>query len=120
MRRLTGQGFIPNSIHVQSCDPPFDQVVSTEPLPNTQVRRGSTVNFTIQDQILLIVPDVVNQVRSQAVSIVQGTQLVADTTDVPSRAGPYEIVLRTNPPAGTQVPCGSHVILEVKVPPAEP
>jgi len=90
---------------------PAGQVVSTTPPAGSQVAKGSTVTVNVsKGPDLVPVPNVIGMRRPDAVAALQQAGLAPK---VFGPDGPKRTVIGTNPPAGTQVPRGSTVEVDV-------
>jgi beta-lactam-binding protein with PASTA domain len=107
---LRGQGLAVETTSLVSSKP-RGTVLSQSPAAGTRVAKDSTVVIRIS-RGLLSVPDVVGQTRVTALAAVRAAGLVPQAFNVPS-AQPKGTVLAQRPQAGTRVPDGSKVRLNI-------
>jgi beta-lactam-binding protein with PASTA domain len=107
---LRAQGLAVETASVAS-NKPRGTVLSQSPAAGTRVAKDSTVVIRIS-RGLLSVPDVVGQTRVTALAAVRAAGLVPQAFNVRS-AQPKGTVLAQRPQAGTRVPGGSKVRLNI-------
>jgi serine/threonine-protein kinase len=110
-RILRDAGLKPEKHEVQDEVNAAGKVTGQEPLANTEVRRGSTVSYTVSTGAPIVeVPDVRNRLVDAARETLTGAGFRADVREVNSDRDPGT-VLDQNPAAGTRQPKGSVITL---------
>ena len=90
------------------------QVIGQDPVPGTLRAPGTAIELVVgQKRPMLQVPDVTGQDRSTAVTTLQGIGLKVSVQQVSSSTAPAGTVVATRPGAGTSVPKGSSVSVDV-------
>ena len=107
---LRGKGLVVETASVSS-EKPSGIVLAQSPAAGESIAKGSTVQIRIS-RGLALVPDVTGQSRGTAVSTLRGAGLVPAVVNVPSPQ-PRGIVVAQRPLAGTRVPQGSRVQINV-------
>ena len=86
-----------------------DTVIRTSPAAGSQINVGSTVSLVLRN-LQVIVPDVAGQTDAAARTAITAANLTpGTTTDENQIAGTDDRVIRTDPPAGSQVDDGTTV-----------
>ena len=116
--KLTADGLVVRNTAQISSDAP-GTVISTDPPPNSLVKKGDTVTLTVATAQKVTVPSgITNTSLSNAESLLQGAGLGFTVTNVPNNAT-QGTVLSSNPTSGTRVPKGSSVALSVSSGPSD-
>jgi serine/threonine-protein kinase len=87
-------------------------VVSTDPTPGTKVARDSDVTVSISRGPTKV-PNVVGMTQSDAEQLIRARGFVPKTSDDNNSTEPAGTVTDQTPPAGTQLPQGSTVFIQV-------
>jgi serine/threonine-protein kinase len=116
---LIAAGLVPEREDVES-DRPAGEVLAQDPQEGTTVRAGDTVTLQVSlGKPKVTIPDLVDRTQVAAASQLGALGLVVgDPVEEPSDSIAQGRVIRTDPPAGTEVEEGSTVILIVSSGPA--
>jgi beta-lactam-binding protein with PASTA domain len=110
--KLTDDGLVVKDTSQISTDAP-GTVISTDPPPNSLVKKGDTVTLTVATAQKVTVPAGITQTSlSNAESLLQSAGLGFTVTNVPNNAT-LGTVLSSTPPPGARVAKGSTVALSV-------
>ncbi|HEV3228397.1 MAG TPA: Stk1 family PASTA domain-containing Ser/Thr kinase [Solirubrobacteraceae bacterium] len=110
---ITAAGFRATVVKQDSSQQP-GTVIDQSPAANTMAPRGSTVTLTVARQPKVVVPSVVGQTESQAVSTLAAAGFGASTVDQPiTTAAQDGTVISQTPAAGQKVKPGSTVTLVI-------
>jgi serine/threonine-protein kinase len=116
--KLTADGLVVKNTAQVSSDAP-GTVISTDPPPNSLVKKGDTVTLTVATaEKVTVPPGITNTSLSNAESLLQSVGLGFTVTNVPNNAT-QGTVLSSNPSSGTRVPKGSSVALSVSSGPSD-
>ena len=116
--KLTADGLVVKNTAQVSSDTP-GTVISTNPPPNSLVKKGDTVTLTVATaEKVTVPPGITNTSLSNAESLLQSVGLGFTVTNVPNNAA-QGTVLSSNPTSGSRVPKGSSVALSVSSGPSD-
>jgi beta-lactam-binding protein with PASTA domain len=99
---------------------PPDRVIAQSLQPRTQVRRGTTLDLTVSQLILVTVPDLMKLPVGDALTRIDGAGLARGTVTNRPSPGPPDRVIAQSPLPRTQVPQGTTLNLTVSQTPASP
>jgi beta-lactam-binding protein with PASTA domain/tRNA A-37 threonylcarbamoyl transferase component Bud32 len=120
--KLTADGLVVQRQDQQSSDTP-GTVLSTDPPPNSLVKKGDTVTLKVAVappvQRVAVPSDLTGISSASAQSILQGQGLTATIVSKASSTVQKGYVISTNPTKGTKVPLGSAVTLNVSSGPSD-
>jgi beta-lactam-binding protein with PASTA domain len=120
IQKLSGLKLNPNSIPNYVCDPPFNRVISTNPVADVVVKPRTSVDIIVSRELIVQVPDVKKQARDVAVANLQNARLrptVIEEKSTDPRS--WDLVFKTSPESGERVACNSSVTIFVRVPTPE-
>jgi len=110
--KLTADGLVVKSTAQVSSDTP-GTVISTNPPPNSLVKKGDTVTLAVATaEKVTVPPGITNTSLSNAESLLQSAGLGFTVTNVPNNAT-QGTVLSSSPSSGSRVAKGSSVALSV-------
>ena len=116
--KLTADGLVVKKTPQVSSDAP-GTVISTDPPPNSLVKKGDTVTLTVATaEKVTVPPGITNTSLSNAESLLQSVGLGFTVTNVPNNAT-QGTVLSSNPSSGSRVAKGSSVALSVSSGPSD-
>jgi beta-lactam-binding protein with PASTA domain len=120
---ITGAGLVAGSSEEPSEDVELGTVISQNPAAGTEVADGSTVNIVVstgpEPPALVPVPDVVGQDVTDATATLEAEGFVVEVTEEESETVEADIVIGSNPSAGTEVAEGTTVVLTVSTGPGD-
>ncbi|HEV2592862.1 MAG TPA: Stk1 family PASTA domain-containing Ser/Thr kinase [Gaiellaceae bacterium] len=112
VKALSAANLQPNIAYVFS-DKPQNTVVGENPSAKSVVQQGSVVRINVSKGLRPVpVPDVTGQPFANAASALKGQGFVVTRTDIQSTQ-PKGTVISTDPAAGTDVPHGSKITVQV-------
>ncbi|HEY1622044.1 MAG TPA: Stk1 family PASTA domain-containing Ser/Thr kinase, partial [Streptosporangiaceae bacterium] len=90
-----------------------NHVISSSPPNGQNVSAHSVVNLVVSSGVgTKMVPSVIGETQAKAESDIQNAGLSAEVKSVPSTR-PAGVVVKQHPPAGTKLPPGSQVVIDV-------
>jgi serine/threonine-protein kinase len=111
---LEADGFKVEPQFEQNDQVPENQVFNQDPEPGTKLKSGDAVKLKVSQGLGKVkVPDVVNQKEADAKALLDDAGLQAKVTQEPNDKVAEGLVIRTDPPAGTEVAKGSTVAVVV-------
>jgi beta-lactam-binding protein with PASTA domain len=120
---ISDGGLVTGSSEEPSDEVELGTVISQDPASGTEVGEGSTVNIVVstgpEPPALVPVPDVVGQDVAEATETLEAEGFVVEISDEESDTIDADIVIDTNPFAGTEVAEGTTVVLSVSTGPGD-
>ena len=114
MRLLFAAGFDVNRVFEASETVPEDHVISQSPAARSELEQGGQIEITVSSGAFpVVVPGVVGQNAQDAARFLQDRGFAPELRVEPGSTAPEGQVLRQDPPAGSEVPPGSSVVLYV-------
>jgi beta-lactam-binding protein with PASTA domain len=120
---ITGVALVAGSSEEPSEDVAEGIVISQDPSAGTEVTDGSTVSIVVSTgpvpPTLVPVPDVVGQDVAKATETLEAEGFIVEVTEQESEKVEADIVIDSNPSAGTEVAEGTTVALTVSTGPGD-
>ena len=120
---ITDVGLVAGSSEEPSDDVELGTVISQNPAAGTEVADGSTVNIVVstgpEPPALVPVPDVVGLDVADATETLEAEGFVVEIAEEESDTIEADIVIGSNPSAGTEVAEGTTVVLAVSTGPGD-
>lgn len=114
MRLLFAAGFDVNRVFEASETIPEDHVIGQSPAARSELEQGGQIEITVSSGAFpVVVPGVVGQNAQDAARFLQDRGFAPELRVEPGSTAPEGQVLRQDPPAGSEVPPGSSVVLYV-------
>jgi beta-lactam-binding protein with PASTA domain len=120
---ITDAGLVAGSSEEPSDDADLGTVISQNPAAGTEAADGSTVNIVVstgpEPPALVPVPDVVGEDVTEATETLEAEGFVVEGAEEESDTVGADIVIGSNPSAGTEVAEGTTVVLTVSTGPGD-
>jgi beta-lactam-binding protein with PASTA domain len=120
---ISNAGLVTGSSEEPNDEVELGTVISQDPATGTEVAEGSTVNIVVstgpEPPAIVPVPDVVGEDVAEATETLEAEGFVVEIAEEESDTIEADIVIDSNPSAGTEVAEGTTVVLSVSTGPGD-